>query len=90
MPLKRGMRGVNMNGIIDENIHPCRGCEDYISPNDCKSKGGCGRHNTFYEDMPDDFTEAVETIMQYCQNEDCDDDCSCCPHPLSEIRGEQE
>ncbi len=44
------------------------------------------KHNVFYEQMPDDFTEAVETIMQYCQNEDCDDDCSCCPHPVSEIR----
>ncbi len=43
-------------------------------------------HNTFYEKMPEDFIKAVVTIMSYCQNEDCDDDCSQCPHPLSEIR----
>lgn len=75
-----------MDGIIDENIHPCKGCEDYIPPKDCKSKGGCGRHNTFYKHMPEDFIEAVITIMGYCQYEDCDEDCSCCPRTLSEIR----
>ncbi len=27
--------------IFDENIHPCKGCEDFEPPNGCKSKGGC-------------------------------------------------
>lgn len=36
--------------------------------------------------MPKEFMDAVETIMEYCQNEDCDDDCSQCPHSLAEIR----
>ena len=65
----------------------CGRCDDdmteYVSK---KSNGGCGRHNIFYEHMPEDFTDAVETIMGYCQNEYCDDDCSQCPHSLSEIR----
>ncbi len=26
---------------IDENIHPCKGCEDYVN-GECISKGGCG------------------------------------------------
>lgn len=26
---------------IDETIHPCKACEDYIPPNFCKSNGGC-------------------------------------------------
>lgn len=43
-------------------------------------------HNTFYEKMPEDFIKAVVTIMSYYQNEDCDDDCSQCPHSLAEIR----
>ena len=44
--------------------------------------------NTFYKSlqMPEDFIEAVETIMQYCQYEDCDDDCQNCPHSLHTIR----
>lgn len=25
----------------DNNIHPCKGCEDFIEPNGCKSNGGC-------------------------------------------------
>lgn len=31
-----------MKGIIDEQIHPCKGCEDYVPENGCKSNGGCG------------------------------------------------
>lgn len=44
--------------------------------------------NTLYKSlqMPKKFMDAVETIMEYCQNEDCDDDCSQCPHSLAEIR----
>ena len=53
---------------------------------DARHNTDSGRHNTFYEDMPDDFTNAVETIMGYCQNEDCDDDCKNCSNPLSVIR----
>lgn len=26
---------------FNENIHPCKGCEDYIQPDGCKSNGGC-------------------------------------------------
>lgn len=42
---------------------------------------------SYYENMPDDFRKAVEIIKQYCQNEDCTEDC-CeeCPYPLSVIR----
>lgn len=36
--------------------------------------------------MPKDFLDAVETIMKYCQNEDCDEDCKNCPCTLAEIR----
>ena len=31
-----------MIGVIDERIHPCKGCEDYVPENGCKSNGGCG------------------------------------------------
>lgn len=36
--------------------------------------------------MPKEFMDAVETIMKYCQNEDCDEDCKKCPCSLAEIR----
>lgn len=40
-----------------------------------------------YKDMPTDFQEAVETIKQFCQNEDCDrSNCTECDKPLSVIR----
>lgn len=44
--------------------------------------------NIFYKSlqMPKEFMDAVEVIMKYCQNEDCDDDCKNCPHSLAEIR----
>lgn len=42
--------------------------------------------NTYYKDMPDDFKQAVNVIKQYCQFEECSDDCSNCPHPLRVIR----
>lgn len=44
--------------------------------------------NTFYKSlqMPEDFIQAVETIMQYCQFEDCDKDCNNCPYSLATIR----
>ena len=32
-----------MDGVFDENIHPCKGCEDFEPPDGCKSKGGCGQ-----------------------------------------------
>lgn len=25
----------------ENGTHPCKGCEDYIEPNGCKSNGGC-------------------------------------------------
>lgn len=40
----------------------------------------------FYENMPDDFKQAVEVIKEYCQNEDCTEECSECPYPLGTIR----
>lgn len=46
-------------------------------------------NNSFYENMPQDFRDAVKVIMGYCQHEDCAyscDDCSDCPNPLSVIR----
>ena len=46
-------------------------------------------NNSFYENMPQDFQDAVKVIMGYCQHEDCAyscDDCSNCPNPLSVIR----
>lgn len=36
--------------------------------------------------MPKEFMDAVETIMKYCQNEDCQEDCKNCPCTLAEIR----
>lgn len=40
----------------------------------------------FYEDMPQDFKDAVEVIKQYCQFEDCDCNCKECPYSLKTIR----
>ena len=41
----------------------------------------------YYENMPEDFRKAVETIKQYCQHEDCDEEnCKDCQYPLSIIR----
>ena len=40
----------------------------------------------FYENMPDDFKQAVEVIKRYCQNEDCMEECKNCPYPLGAIR----
>ena len=42
--------------------------------------------STYYENMPEDFKQAVNVIQQYCQFEECSDDCSKCPHPLNVIR----
>jgi len=36
--------------------------------------------------MPKEFMDAVEIIMKYCQNNDCDEDCKNCPCTLAEIR----
>jgi glyoxylate carboligase len=44
------------------------------------------RMSKFYEDMPQDFRDAVEVIKQYCQFEDCDCNCEECPHSLKIIR----
>lgn len=41
---------------------------------------------SYYTDMPEDFKQAVEVIKQYCQFEECSDDCANCPHPLKVIR----
>ena len=40
----------------------------------------------FYKNMPDDFKQAVEVIKEYCQNEDCTENCAECPNPLGVIR----
>lgn len=41
----------------------------------------------YYENMRDDFKDAVNIIKKYCQFEDCDEsDCNQCPYPLSVIR----
>lgn len=37
-----GLGDVGTNRIIDEQIHPCKGCEDYVPENGCKSNGSCG------------------------------------------------
>ena len=44
--------------------------------------------NVFYKSlqMPERFMDAVEVIMEYCQNEDCIEDCVNCPCSLTEIR----
>ena len=36
--------------------------------------------------MPKDFMDAVDTIMKYCQNDNCHEDCDNCPCTLAEIR----
>jgi hypothetical protein len=40
----------------------------------------------FYKDMSKEFKNAVEVIKQYCQNEDCTEECDKCPYPLGVIR----
>ena len=47
---------------IDENIHPCKGCEDYID-GECISKGGCG--NCVHLSCVDRYTE----VSQYCNGD---------------------
>lgn len=44
--------------------------------------------NTFYKSiqMPQEFLKAVEVIQQYCQYEDCDEDCNNCSYSLATIR----
>lgn len=42
--------------------------------------------NKFYENMPQDFKDAVEVIKRYCQFEDCDCNCEECPYSLKRIR----
>ena len=43
--------------------------------------------SNYYEDMPEDFKNAVEIIKKYCQFENCDEvDCDKCPFPLKTIR----
>ena len=29
------------DGVYENHKHPCEGCEDFIPPNGCKSRGGC-------------------------------------------------
>ena len=55
---------------------------------ECKSRKRGKGMNTLYKSlqMPKDFMDAVETIMKYCQNEDCQEDCKNCPCTLAEIR----
>lgn len=36
--------------MTNDDIYPCRGCEDYESPNGCKSNGGCGGIYAKYAD----------------------------------------
>ncbi len=41
----------------------------------------------YYNNMPQDFKDAVNVIKKYCQNEDCQDyECSDCPYSLKVIR----
>lgn len=40
----------------------------------------------FYKNMPNDFKKAVEVIKEYCQNEDCMENCAECSYPLGIIR----
>ncbi len=43
--------------------------------------------SSYYKDMPEDFKDAVETIKQYCQFEDCDcENCKECDKSLTVIR----
>ncbi len=67
---------INLNSFCEKES-----CKGYRHICECNQY-----HIDEEEDLMTDYYQAREAIKQYCQNEDCAEDCKECPYPLSIIR----
>lgn len=66
-------------------IHPCKGCEDYIEPNDCKSRGGCGKPTTNADRIRSMSDEELSSWLNRLDI-DCPDGVASCVNPIDCVK----